>query len=307
MKLHKCKSSAVLLALAASGISVFAAAGKDEGGPEVSAIIEKSVAANTADWKLQPLYARQEHDIKTKVDSGGKGIGQQSKTYDVTMLEGSPYYRLTALNNEPLPPEQAQQEHDKFAREVQKRKTETSDQRKARLAKYQNERAEEHLLMQQMVDAFIFKLRGEERVNGIDCYLFDASPNPDYSPPVEKARVLLGMRGHLWVDKAGYHWVKVEAEVTKPVQFGYFIAQVKPGTRFQLEQAPVDGVWLPKHFTESVNASVFGIYNMRSRQEEIYSNYEPLSARHAERSPTHAVSTAEAALSGSRPGGSGER
>ena len=37
------------------------------------------------------------------------------------------------------------------------------------------------------------------------------------------------MKGRLWVDKAGYHWIKVKAEVIKPVSYALFIAKV--GTR----------------------------------------------------------------------------
>jgi hypothetical protein len=36
------------------------------------------------------------------------------------------------------------------------------------------------------------------------------------------------MKGKLWVDREQYQWVKVEAEVIKPVNFGYFIAKVAP-------------------------------------------------------------------------------
>jgi hypothetical protein len=271
---------------------------------DVSSIVRQSVAANTADWKAQPLYSHVERETKNKFDSDGQVKSSQAKTFQVTMIKGSPYYRLLELDNEPLTPARKQQEQDKLNREIYRRQNESSEQRQARLAKYQNDRSEEHLLMQQMVDAFTFKLSREEHVEGVDCYLLDAVPNADYRPPVEKARVLLGMKGHLWVDKAGYHWVKVEAEVTKPVQFGFFIAQVKSGTRFELEQAPVGGVWLPKRFVENVNASIFGIYGMRSRQEEIYSDYRLLSQQSDAHPPSGTVTAAKAALNGSSRGDS---
>jgi hypothetical protein len=167
----------------------------------------------------------------------------------------------------------AAQENTKFQHEILRRQHETADDRRVRIGKYQNGRADEHLLMQQMVEAFTFKLVGEETIQGAECYVLDALPRPDYHPPVERAKVLTGMRGRLWIDKLGYHWAKVEAEVFSPVQFGFFIAQVKPGTKFQLDQAPVGGVWLPKCFTQSVNASVLGLYGYRTREEEHYSDY----------------------------------
>lgn len=274
---------------------------------DISAIVRRSVAVNTADWKAQPQYSRRECDTKTKVDSDGQAKASHSKTSHVTMIEGSPYYRLLELDHEPLSADQEQQERDRLNREIQRRKGESPDQRRARISKYQSERSEEHLLMQQMVDAFTYKLNREERVEGVDCYLLDATPNPDYNPPVEKARVLLGMKGHLWIDKTEYHWVKVEAEVINPVQFGFFIAQVKPGTRFELEQAPVGSVWLPKHFAESVNASLFGIYGMRSKEEETYSDYRliaPEKEMHPHAGPVTAIQNV---ISDSRRGGSHER
>lgn len=272
--------------------------------PDVSTIVRRSVAANTADWKAQPQYSRRECDTKTKVDSDGEAKASHSKTSQVTMIEGSPYYRLLEVDHEPLSAAQEQQERDKLSREIQRRKSETPDQRRARISKYQNERSEEHLLMQQMVDAFTFKLNREEKVEGVDCYLLDATPNPEYNPPVEKARVLLGMKGHLWIDKTGYHWVKVEAEVINPVQFGFFIAQVKPGTRFQLEQAPAGGVWLPKRFQAAVNASVLGIYGMRSQEEETYWDYRPLAPEKEVHSHATQAKTAQTIISDSRRGGS---
>ena len=277
------------------------------GAVDASYIVRRSVAANTADWKAQPQYSHLAREIRTKFGSDGQAKTSQSKTYRVTMMEGSPYYHLLELNNEPLSSVQAEQEKEKLDREIHRRQNETPDQRQARLTKYQSDRSEEHLLMQQMVDAFTFKVHREERVGGVDCYLLNATPNPDYRPPVEKARVLLGMKGHLWVDKAGYHWVKVEAEVTKPVQFGFFIAQVKPGTRFELEQGPVGGVWLPKRFVEVVNASLFGIYGMHSRQEETYSDYQLLSAKKEPASHAAAVTAAQAVLNDSSRGGSPAR
>jgi hypothetical protein len=265
-----------MLALAVWAVGLrpgLAAAAHDVQPPSVADIIKRSVVANTADWKSQPQYAHQELDRKSKIDASGTVHPQQSKTYEVVMIEGSPYYRLIGVNNEPLSRGQAAQEDAKMQREISKRKNESPSERKARIDKYQNGRAEEHLLMQQMTEAFNFKLVGEETLEGTDCYVLDATPRPDYHPPVERARVLSGMRGRLWIDKTGYHWVKVQAEVISPVAFGLFIAQVKPGTKFELDQAPVGSVWLPKCFTESVNASVLGLVGYHTREEEHYSDY----------------------------------
>jgi len=248
-------------------------------------IVGKSVAANTNDWRAQPEYAFREHDIKSKIGPGGQAHVEQSKTFEVSMIEGSPYSRLVAINNEPLSKTQERAEQVKLQRETERRQSESPGQKNDRVAKYQEERSEEHVLMQQMAEAFTFTLAGEERVGGVDCYVLDANPKPGYHPAVEKARVLTGMKGRLWIDKEHFHWVKVQAEVISPVEFGLFIAKVKPGTCFELEQAPVGKVWLPKRFTETVNASVLGFYGMRTREEEQYSGYHQTMLRAADSTP----------------------
>jgi len=262
-------------------------AAHDEPIPSAATIIQKSVAVNNADWKAQPRYAYRDLDIKSKIDSDGRTKVQQSRTHEVMLIEGSPYLRLVAVNNEPLSPSQELQETIKMNREIARRQGESRSEQQARVAKYRNERADEHLLMQQMVDAFHFRFVRDEEVDGVDCYLLEATPDPDYRPPVEKARVLTGMRGHLWIDKQNYHWVKVQAEVIQPVEFGFFVARVKPGTKFELDQQPVGNIWLPKRFIQTVNASIFGLYGLRTKEEELFSDYHENTLRAQAQTPVN--------------------
>lgn len=264
----------VTVVVAGLALATVAACSQLHAQPDAAEIIKRSVAVNTADWTALPGYSFCARSRKSKVDAAGRASLEQAQTYDTSMIEGSPYERVIAINNEPLTRDQQQQEQAKLKREIARRQSESPKQREARIAKYQNGRAEEHMLMQQMVQAFKFKSAGEQEVEGVDCYVLDATPNPAYEPPVQKARVLLGMQGRMWIDKEHYHWVKVEAEVINPVEFGLFVAKVKPGTRFELQQAPVGDVWLPKHFSESVNATVFGFYGLRCREDEEYSDYK---------------------------------
>jgi hypothetical protein len=261
----------VLIGSSAAHVAFAADAGNNS--VNVASIIKKSVAVNNADWKAQTLYGHRELDVRAKIDSDGSSRGWQSKAYEVMMIEGSPYERLIGIDNEPLSPDLDQQERLKLNREIKRRQAESMGDRQARIAKYRTQRAEEQMLMQQMVNAFNFRYLGEEQLDGIPCYRLAATPNPNYTPPVEKARVLTGMEGELWISKETYHWVRVRAQVTQPVEFGLFVAKVKPGTNFELDQQRVGDVWLPKRFTQSVNASIFGLYGYRTKEETDFSGY----------------------------------
>jgi hypothetical protein len=132
-----------------------------------------------------------------------------------------------------------------------------------------------------MVKAFNFTLLGEETVNGRRCFVLDAAPRPDYEPRNRETKVLKGMRGKLWVDAEQYQWVKVSAEVFRPVAFGLFIAHVQPGTEFTLEQEPVtERIWLPTRFSMRVKARIL-ILSRNSSDEEIYSAYHLSGETHA--------------------------
>lgn len=238
----------------------------------VADIINRSAAAMEKNWKAAPDYSFTERDVQTK-----RGGAKVVKTYQVLMIEGSEYHKLIALNDQPLSKTQEQQEQQKLQAEVDRRKHESSRERARRVARYQRERRQDHAMIAEMTKAFNFQLIGSETVDGHECWVFDAVPKPGYQPPSRDAKVLTGMRGKLWVDKQHYEWAKVQGEVVSPVSYGIF-AKVSPGTRFELEQAPVSAdLWMPKHFSMRVNAKALGFINENSTDDETYKNYQPLS------------------------------
>ena len=235
-------------------------------------IVQRSVANTNADWQAAPHYDFTERDIITK---HGKRV---TKSFQVMMIDGSPYNKLTSVNGQPLSPAQAAQEDRKLTDETTRRRSESPSARQKRIAEYQKERRQDHMLMTEMAKAFDFKIVGEDTVNGRRCFVLDATPKAGYRPPTRDTQVLRGMRGRMWVDTQAYQWVKVHAEVFRPVSFGLFFAQVKPGTEFTLEEAPVLGnLWLPSHFSMAVNDRVL-VLSQHSTDDETYSNYHPATA-----------------------------
>jgi len=251
------------------GVLVLAIASADwvTAASMVEDIVQRSVQNANADWAAAPQYAFTERDVVTQ---RGK---QTTKSYQVTMLEGSPYNKLIAINDQPLPPAQAAAESQKYQQEMDRRRKETASQRKARVMKYQAERRQDHALMSEMMKAFDFTLRGQETVNGRRCFVLAAAPRASYQPSSRDTGVLKGMRGEMWIDAEQYQWVKVHAEVFRPVAFGLFIAHVQPGTEFTLEQAPVqNNIWLPSHLSTRVKATVL-VFSKRSMDDETYTGY----------------------------------
>jgi hypothetical protein len=246
--------------------------------PDPLEIVRRSLAAIETNWKQAPNYSFVEREIQSK-----KEAQPTVKSYEVLMIDGSPYRRLISTDDKPLSPGDQADEDRKMRNEIEKRDRETDREEKKRMAKYLKDRVREHNMMREMVNAFEFRLAGEETVHGHDCWVLDTSPKPGYEPPDRESRVLTGMSGRLWIDKEQYQWVKARAEVVKPVSFYGFLAKVGPGTHFLLEQEPIsNNLWLPKHFSMQVNALALGFLNEDSTDDEIYQDYKPMSQSLAE-------------------------
>jgi hypothetical protein len=240
--------------------------------PDATEIIRQSVEKIEADWKQAPQYSFVERDVESK-----RHAAPTIKTYQVLMIDGSQYHRLVAINDRPLSSGEQAEEENKLRAEVLRRGHESERERRKRAAKFLKEREQDHAMLKEMVDAFDFRPAGEANINGHDCWVFDAQPKPGYQPKTRETKVLSGMKGKLWIDKSQYQWVRVQAEVMKPVSMYGIIAKVGPGTHFFLEQAPIAGnLWLPIHFSVSVKASALGFINENSNDDETYRDYKPM-------------------------------
>lgn len=240
--------------------------------PNVPRIVTRSMQETTANWNQASDYSFIERDVETK-----RGSQPLVKTYQVLQIDGSPYIRVIAVGDRPLSATEQDQEERKLRNEMEKRQRQSEGERAKRVEKYVKGRRQDRALLDGMMGAFDFQLVGQETIDGRDCWLLNASPKAGYQPKSRETKVLAGMRGRLWVDKASGHWVRVQAEVFQSVSLYGFFAKVQPGTRFLLEQEPVTGsLWLPKHLSMHVNASAFGLVHEDSTDDETYSNYKPM-------------------------------
>ncbi len=233
--------------------------------PNVSDIIQKSVEANQRDFQAEPDYNNKERDK----------VGTGTKTYQVTMIAGTPYQRLIEVNGKPLTKDRNEQELKKQQQVTAQRCGESEDQRKQRIEKYNEDRKRDNDMISQLTKAFNFQMLGVRKLRGLNVWLLKAIPRPGYKPPNRNAEVLPGMNGELWIDQKSYQWVRVTAHVIRPVSIEGFLAQVEPGTRFEMEKAPVgNGIWQISHFAEKAQAKVLFMFNHNSAEDSTYFDYQ---------------------------------
>ncbi|MFL6446218.1 MAG: hypothetical protein ACJ746_00725 [Bryobacteraceae bacterium] len=238
--------------------------------PGAEKIIANSVVANQKDFKAAPFYNWKERER----------TADGTKTSQVTMIGGTPYYRLIAVNGKPLSSAEQAKEQKKQEDAVSQRAAETPGQRRKRIDEFEKDRRRDAEMMAQLSKAFTFTVIGQGKLRGFNVWALKATPCKDYQPPNMEAEVLTGMRGQLWIDQKTFQWVKVVAEVVHPVSIGGFLAQVQPGTRFELEKAPVgDGVWLVSHFAMKSDAKVLHVFNHSSEEEETFFDYQKVKGK----------------------------
>jgi len=238
---------------------------------DAAAIISRSIAANEADWIADPLYDRCERD----------NDGDDVRTFDVTMMNGRPYARLVAVDDQPLSPSQAHDEQNKRRREIARRTSEDDSGGAPRESAYRRRHAQFKALFQQFPNAFTFTLNGRVRVAGRTAYHVTAIPRAAYEPPTRDARALTAMTVDFWVDVETYHWIKLAARITKPVSLVGLLVRLEPGTTVELEKAPVDDgkAWLVTRFRYQSTSRLLMFVGHHASSDEQYFHFRRSSGR----------------------------
>lgn len=238
-------------------------------------IVRRGLDVDQRDFQLARNYTYEQREELKVLDKKGAPKKHEINTYDVTVLYDEPYSRRIRKDDKPLPDKEEKKEAEKLDRLVAERKKESGKEHEKRLAKLEKQRQEARAFVRDIINAYDFRIVGEEQVNGHDAYVVEANPRKDFHPTQPHADVLPKLRGKIWIDKKDYGWVKVDAETLDTISWGLFLLRIHKGTQMTFEQTRVnDEIWLPLRI--SVNASarfalfVNGTFDWESR----FSNYK---------------------------------
>src|ERR1700728_1486731 len=117
--------------------------------PSPEEIVRRSVDAIKENWAEASKFTYLERDVDSK-----HGSPAMARTNRVLMIDGSPYNLVTAVNDQPLSPDEKAAEQRKLGREIEKRHNESDRERRHRIAKYEREQQRTHEMLQEMVEAF---------------------------------------------------------------------------------------------------------------------------------------------------------
>ncbi len=265
----------VLLMLAASTALLGQSSGPDAPQKQASLadalqIVLPSVLATERSWAMRDHYTYMERDEDRRLNS----LGQvKSETVDVTrmmVVNGARFEQLLEHNGQ-LPSAKEQKRSDD---DLDKLKHETPEERTVRLGEDQENRA----FLEDVLEAFDFRLLGEEIVGGRPAYVLHATPHPGYRAHGKYAKMFSRVEGKLWVDKQDFGWMKVDGQVTQSFSMGLILARVERGSHVIMEQTCVgEAVWVPKRIEIRAAARILFLKSLDIQRTLTYTDYRPAS------------------------------
>jgi len=242
--------------------------GQSVGQPNADQIVERSIAVADRNWTARQHYTYVERDEEKRFDSEGRTRSIDVRVSRAVFLDGNIIDQTVSHNGGPPTPEQRKKDQEL----LRKRRSETSQERTARLREEKENRA----FISEVVSAFNFRLVGEQVVDGRQAYILQATPKPGYRAHSKYGKVFSKVQGKLWVDKQDFGWIKVDANVVAPFSMGLFLARVNPGTHILFEQTRVgEGIWLPRRIEIKADAKILFLKNYQMQEVITYSDYRP--------------------------------
>jgi len=210
-------------------------------------IVRRSVEIDKKNSEIARNYTFVQRQQQRDMDSSGRVKKVESETFDVTLLEGSPYRRLIARNDRPLSPKDQAKEEEKLRRSIEDRRKEPPEQRAQRIKDWERKQEKQREPLREIPEAFDLKLAGEDKIDGVETWMIDATPHPGYKPHSQSSSFFPKVRARFWIAKPDYQWVKIDMESLDTISFGGFLIRMAKGSHLEFEASRVNNeVWLPK-------------------------------------------------------------
>jgi hypothetical protein len=261
------------LYLAILGAAVLSAA------EDPKAIVKRALDADLAAQDAARHYTFLQRDDVRMLDGSGGSKSHSVKTWDVTLLEGSPFKRLVARDDKPLSPAEQKSEQDRLQFGLEQRRKESPAQRQQRIAEWDRKRREQTEHLREIPDAFDFTLAGEGQLDGHPVWIIDGSPHKGYKPKSSFAAYFTRIKGRCWIAKDSPHFVKLEFDTLDTISVGGFVLRLKKGSHIAVEQAHVnDEIWLPSHVVVKASARILLVKGFNLDADYRFTDYKKFQA-----------------------------
>jgi hypothetical protein len=241
-------------------------------------LVRRSIAQDQLDWVRMKDYTWRASSVEKRLDSHGKVESTKREAWETLMLDGQPYRRTVERDGKPLTADEQRNAQEKLDKETRKLSAESDTEKRRRMQDAEKRRRREFAFLSEIPDLFDLKFEGESTIDGRPVWIVSGSPRAGAKAKSSDARMLLKVRGRMWIDKATFQWARVEAETTDTISWGLFLARLSPGAKLVFEQAEVNSeAWFPKRLVMSGSGRIGLVKRLAQDTVIEWSNYRKFS------------------------------
>jgi hypothetical protein len=238
-------------------------------------IMKQSLAATNTNAQRSRDYVSQSRVAEKEVDADGKVRTEVVKGYQTLVVEGVLVRKLVMKNDKPLSADEARKEDERIRRLVQERKGESASAKQKRRDELNQKRAKEAEFAMAILDAFNFKIIGEESTAGRKNWVIEANPRPGFEPKEMRAKMLPHLKGKIWVDEDDKLWSRVDATGVDAFAVGLgVVAKLDPGAQLHFERDRLeDGTWVLRQSEVRANTRVAMVKRISIDRSSTFRDY----------------------------------
>jgi hypothetical protein len=185
--------------------------------------------------------------------------------------------RVIAYNDQPLTPQQRQEEDARIQRFL-----DNPTEMRAKQKEERENRDRINKILKALPDAFLYEYDGFEPGTGTygrqgaELLRLRFRPNPDYDPPSRIEQVLTGMTGSALVDWKRQRLARMEGTLLKDVSFGWgILGHLDKGGSIVLEQTNVaNDTWIMSRISIRLTGKVLLVKSIRYNQTESSTDFQ---------------------------------
>jgi hypothetical protein len=203
--------------------------------PLAQDLLAKVIEADSKNRQLMVNYLFRENvNVKYQCEAGRKGL-DQSRTYEVILLEGEPYFQLVEENGTPI--------SDKKKRNEDQKMTRVADERRARRKRGERPQTQYGMTSYRLEHLASFhnaRYAGEQEWNGHRVFVLETTPKPGVTGTGKEELILVHSRTRIWADAETRMPLKAEVHMDAKV------ANWPKGMVLEVEAQPLDDGWIAR-------------------------------------------------------------
>ena len=247
--------------------------------PEVQTFLAQVRERLHSDDFLLDQYTFTEKQTERRLDSDGNVKKITTSMYEVypSPEPGRTYRKLVERDGKPLTAEELAKEDEKQeAKEARKAAKLYGEDASRRASAESERRLKETRTIDEIFRIYEFRIVGRETLDGRTTIVVTFEPRPGVETDTRGGKILKKFTGRAWVDEEDRQLVRVEADLTDDLSFGFgILAKLKKGSHAQIQRRKVnDEIWLPAQAHFVGNARLFLVKGVHIDALSEYSDYK---------------------------------